>query len=62
MSEDPLQYDVRQADYVAVDQVIWSYAENIRTELRMSRYYEAPTMGVVKAFLNGAPSTSRACR
>ena len=51
MAEDPLKYDVRQADFVAVDQVIWSYAENIRQELRMARYYEAAVMGVVKAFI-----------
>jgi type III restriction enzyme len=51
VGDDTLRYDVRSADYVSIDAAIASYAENIRAELRLSRYYEATIKGVIKAFL-----------
>lgn len=48
---DDLHYDVRTIDYASIDQVIASYAESIRNELHISRYYEAAIKGLVKAFL-----------
>ncbi len=51
IEEEAVRYDVRTADYVSIDQAIASYAENIRNDLRISRYYEAAIKGVVKAFL-----------
>jgi type III restriction enzyme len=51
LAEEPLRYDVRTVDYASIDQAIASYAENIRADLRLSRYYEAAIKGIVKAFL-----------
>ena len=51
IGEQVVSYLVRPSTYSSVEAVIASYAENIRAELRMARYYEAATMGVVKAFL-----------
>jgi hypothetical protein len=49
--EDMVRYDVRSADYASIDAAIAAYAESIRAELRLSRYYEATIKGIVKAFL-----------
>jgi hypothetical protein len=47
----PLRYNVRTIDYSSIDEAIYRYSENIRTELRLSRYYEAAIKGIVKTFL-----------
>jgi hypothetical protein len=49
--EEEVRYKVSQSAYSSIEAVIASYAEHIRTDLRMARYYEAATMGVAKAFL-----------
>ncbi len=49
--DEELRYTVQTADYASTDAVIYHYAEAIRAELRLSRYYEAHIKGIVKAFL-----------
>jgi type III restriction enzyme len=49
--EEEIHYQVSQSAYSSIEAVIASYAEHVRADLRMARYYEAATMGVVKAFL-----------
>ena len=51
VTEEPVIYDVQSTGYASIDAVVTSYAESIRAELRMSRYYEAAIKGIVKAFL-----------
>lgn len=51
LEEESIRYAVRTADFVSIDQAIASYAESIRNELRVSRYYEAAIKGVTKAYL-----------
>jgi len=49
--DEEVRYAVQTADYASTDAVIFHYAEAIRAELRLSRYYEAHVKGIVKAFL-----------
>jgi type III restriction enzyme len=49
--EEALRYNVQATGYASIDAVVGSYAEAIRAELRVSRYYEASIKGIVKAFL-----------
>ena len=51
IAEEPLRYDVHLTGYSSIDAVISAYAEAIRAELKLSRYYEAHIKGIVQAFL-----------
>ncbi|MDP9359609.1 MAG: DEAD/DEAH box helicase family protein [Chloroflexota bacterium] len=51
VTDEVIRYDVRTADYASIDAVIAAYAEAIRNEQRITRYYEAAVKGIVKAFL-----------
>ncbi|MGI8915334.1 MAG: DEAD/DEAH box helicase [Chloroflexota bacterium] len=42
IGEEEVHYRVQQSAYGSLDAVITSYAESIRAELRIARYYEAP--------------------
>ena len=48
---EALVYDVQQTGYASIDQVVSSYANAIRAELRLSRDYQAAIKGILKAFL-----------
>ena len=49
--EGELRYSVQATSYASIDAVVSSYAASIRTELRISRNYEAAIKGIIKAFL-----------
>lgn len=49
--EDEVIYAVQTTGYASIDAVMAAYADAIRTELRISRFYEAPIKALVKAYL-----------
>ena len=51
VQEEAVRYLVQQSAYVSIDALIAAYADSVRIELRLSRYYEAAIKGTVKAFL-----------
>lgn len=51
VSEDPLLYNVKTADYATIEAVITNYAKSIRTEGRMSDYDIPAIKGVVKRYI-----------
>lgn len=51
VNEAEVHYPVQTNSYASMDAVMFAYAEAIRNELRLSRYYEAQIKGLVKAYL-----------
>ncbi|MBF6589095.1 MAG: DEAD/DEAH box helicase family protein [Ktedonobacterales bacterium] len=48
---DEVHFDVQTISYASIDAVISAYAEAIRAELRLSRFYEAAIKAIVKSYL-----------
>jgi len=51
IKEDEIRYNVQTTSYASIDAVMAAYAEAIRNEQRLSRFYEAQIKGIVKAYL-----------
>ena len=52
--EAEVRYRVQTIDYASIDKVISTYAEAVRQEQRVARYFESVIKGIIKAYLERA--------